>query len=332
MNRNDTIETAKDRISNGNMNTSPPPQSVGFSLTSALKLFMQDKSIIKTVDNDINNSQYDHHTGIMTGEELRKETKRPFKKMQKRLLGLKRYTTTTTSPLTKSTTSQNPEAANVGPAKKMQIRMDGLSLSSPLRHYWNTAVMMGGKNNNNNNNNGKEGAVENCYRTVHPNKIINLQKMETRVAGLKGHTAAARLSRRRSTLMAGANSSCYRTVHPHKLLFSEQLETRINGLRKKHGHSSTQRRHRSSMLRTMHPNKIRELEVAKVAKKEKRVQHELFKQDDMIKLQGKGLQKRYQLIHSDLGKLLRSSSTTAMGSPCKSNSPASPSRVAPSSA
>ncbi|CAB9508066.1 expressed unknown protein [Seminavis robusta] len=82
---------------------------------------------------------------------------------------------------------------------------------------------------------------------------------------------------------------------------------RLAGLKRHHAATK-----KDSCYETVHPKAldIRGL----VDGKSKRIKKELTKQDVMIKSQGQDLTKKYQLIHSDLGELLRSMSDGA--SPC----------------
>lgn len=67
-----------------------------------------------------------------------------------------------------------------------------------------------------------------------------------------------------------------------------------------------------------HPKKLSFEEIVSNNKNSELV-NELYKQDEMIKTQGHDLTKKYQLLHSDLGKLLRS--TSGATNRTSSNSP-----------
>ena len=73
-----------------------------------------------------------------------------------------------------------------------------------------------------------------------------------------------------------------------------------------------------------HPKKLdaRNIILRNGADKKTKLVHELSKQDEMIKAQGQDVTKKYQLLHSDLGKLLRYTSGD-VGTPknSESNSP-----------
>ena len=80
-----------------------------------------------------------------------------------------------------------------------------------------------------------------------------------------------------------------------------------------------------------HPKKLDIIPIRHGNNKKDKLVHELSKQDEMIKTQGQDLpKKKYQLIHADLEKLLRSTT----GEPTTSNNlgAESPSRVGSSSA
>ena len=273
MNRNDN--STKDRIKSST-NTRP------INLASALMMFMQEKAQAKA---DVN------HSGRkpLNGEQLREDAQNPRKKMEKRILGLKRYA------------SSSSQFQSESPAKKTKKPVLGLEHRdvSPPRPTENS-----------------------CYRTIHPNKMISLEKMENRVNGLKRRAS--------STPHCLAEDPCYRTIHPNKLIALEKMKTRVDGLKRHAGFPSSQKHQPEDMFhRTIHPNKMNIEETVAVGNcsdkkaKCKRIKQELFKQEDMIKVQAHALQKRYQLIHSDLGKLLRS---TSARSPCSSAS-SSPTRV-----
>lgn len=228
-----------------------------FSLASAVKMFLRD-------DAQVNHNSNNKVRKTATAAELRENATNPFKRMQLRILGLKRG-------------------------------------ASP-----------------------RESADDCCYHTVYPRKMISLGKKQERVTGLRSHTF--------NPPTHYSKDARYRTVHPKKVVALEKMHDRIDGL--KH-HSSPRLQAEDLFHRAVHPNMMTIDGTEAVSKnsyrgaaKSKRLQQELFRQDDMIKSQGRGLQKKYQLIHSDLGKLLRS---TQSGSPCSSAS-SSPVRYATSSA
>ena len=161
------------------------------------------------------------------------------------------------------------------------------------------------------------------YHTVYPHKMVSFEKKQERINGLKLHASPP--SPRYSM------DACYRTIHPKKIVALEKFHDRIDRLE----HHDVQRLPTEDLFhRSVHPNTMTMNENVVAVRKnitanKNRIRRELYKQDDMIKTQGRGLQKKYQLIHSDLGKLLRS--TPMGGSPCSSTS-SSPARFAPSSA
>ena len=254
MNRNDSNNNHAIHIQvNEKIQSSPT-----FSLASAIKMSLRD-------DAQVNRNNRVRKTA--TVEELREDAVNPFKRMQLRILGLKRH-------------------------------------ASP-----------------------HESTDDYCYHTVYPRKMISLEKKHERVEGLRSHTfhPPTRYSK----------DACYRTVHPKKAVALEKMHGRMDGLK---DHSSARRLQAEDLFhKAVHPNMMT-IDGAEIVSKNslrgtaksKRMQRELFRQDDMIKSQGRGLQKKYQLIHSDLGKLLR---TTQAGSPCSSSSTSSsPMRYATSSA
>lgn len=251
MNRNDSHQNATINIKiTGKIADTPT-----FSLASVCKLFLQDDARVNHLTNGRNTK---------TGEEIREDSLRPSKRMQLRILGMKR------------------RAASHTPADDYR------------------------------------------YQTVYPRKMISLEKKHERVNGLKSHAFPPSP---RYTMDA-----CYRTVHPKKAIALEKMHDRVHGLENHsaHGLQTEDLFHRAvhPNMMTMNGNEAVSRNYLLGAAKRKRMQLELFKQEDMIKTQGQGLQKKYQLIHSDLGKLLRS---TPMGSPCSSAS-GSPTRFASSSA
>jgi len=293
MNRND-IPFGKDIIQELT-NTS----TFTFPLTTALRMYLHEN----TTSHQTREASC-HHAGRLprsvTGEEYRLQNEEPtnLHKMQTRIRGLRRYAASSLSSETR-----NPTDLHRGEMMRKQ----------PYGHASTKFPST-----------GPDNKYQPEYRGIHSKRAVALQKKEARLERMKQH------GKHRAVTNVDQDY-CYRTTHPNKLISMANMQQRIHGLQQRYDPNVRPSRKDDAsyqhLYRTMHPSKMQSLALLPPGPQAKNsiIQHELDKQEDMIQTQCRGLQKRYQLVHSDLGKLLRSTSSSRVSTCARSSSPRAPS-------